>query len=73
MVLTYRSILSCFLVTGSFHRGKYVEKPVLSMGANMLTPSIVLQDIYSKALLVCNGTIYVRLHYPVLCMAKHKL
>jgi len=52
-----------FLVCSSSCHGTYVEKPVLSMGANMLTPPSGCGAFTPKRFLVRDGTIYVRMNY----------
>ena len=61
-----------FLVSSSSCHGTYVEKPVLSVGANLLTPPSCCRAFTPRRFLVRGGTIYVCFHYPVLCMARHK-
>jgi hypothetical protein len=59
------------LVSCSSLRGICVETPVLTMGANTLTLSVVLQKCTPMCVLVYEGTICECLRYPLLCVAKH--
>ena len=60
MVLTYGSILSCFWCPAfSAVIRTHVEKPVLSMCANILTPPPCCGVFTPKRFRVRDGTIYI--------------
>ena len=73
MVLTYGSLLSCFWCPAvSALIRTHVEKPVLSMCANTLTPPSCCGVYTPRRFRVRDGTIYICFYYPVLFMARHK-
>jgi hypothetical protein len=61
VVLTYGSILSCFLMTGGFCRGVYVMKPVLTVGVKNV---VVLRRVVG----FCFNGVRLVLENPYLCV-----